>query len=490
MKQSPRPQDLLKTQAYSVEEVVEMLQVKTLLPKDNDNFFKNIIGNTSIVNYFTSMVKLLKSESAIEGLGTEFHPSFLLLGVVGIGKALTVYSFAKEMELPIIVIDTEKLLQDFSNKVIKGIKSIIEQYDRSVVLFKDVNYCDQLDSDKAISLFSKLCNIKNSFPKSFFFASASETAAYPQFFYGNEGFNTRLSFNAPDPKEREKLIKKFIKNIPHDEKLDYDKVSRDFIGFSGGAIADMLKKAWIQCVLDGKTQLTYEAINSTIYSETFGSKVRKMSDKEMKLTAYHEAGHVIAGYFGCPNYKVSKVEVVFRPNTLGLTDSETDEDKLSYTREDIKGHIITSLGGKVAEQIMFNTNTSGVISDLASATTLAESFVKYFGMDPTMGPVCLQDDIFCSDTLNDIADIKIQEMLINLENVTTQVVLEHKDKLVALAEALIKKETLYKEEVLAILKGETAKKPATPKKKTIKKVTSTSTAKTTPEEPTSNDKDD
>ena len=490
MKQTPRIQDPLKAQAYSVEEVVELLQVKTLLPKDNDNFFKNIIGNTTIVNYFTNIVKLLKSESAIEGLDKEFHPSFLLLGVVGIGKALTAYSFAKEMNLPIIVIDTEKLLQDFSNKIIKGIKSVIGQYERSVVLFKDVNYCDQLESDKAISLFSKLCNIKNSFPKSFFFASASETAAYPQFFYGSEGFDTRLSFNAPDPKEREKLIKKFIKNIPHDEKLDYDKVSRDFIGFSGGAIADMLKKAWIQCVIEGKPKLTYEAINSTIYSETFGSKIRKMSDKEMKLTAYHEAGHVIAGYYGAPNYKVSKVEVVFRSSSLGLTDSETDEEKLSYTREDIKGHIITCLGGKVAEQIMFNTNTSGVISDLASATTLAESYVKYFGMDPTMGPVCLQDEIFCSDILNDSADLKIRDMLIMLEGETTRIVTEHKDKLIALAEALVKKETLYKEEVLAILKSDTPKKrsspqastrqkkPASRKRKPVRKPLKSTTAKT------------
>ncbi|MBR3281458.1 MAG: hypothetical protein IKI57_06475 [Clostridia bacterium] len=458
MKQTPRIKELLSTQTYSVEEVVEKIQVKTLLPQDNDNFFKDIIGNTNIVKYFSNMVRLLKRKRPIKGLGS-YHPSFLLLGVSGIGKALTVYSFAKEMNLPIVVIDSEKLLQDFSIKIVNGLKGVIAQFDKCVVLFKDVNYSNMLDEGKMTSFLSKICQIKNSFPRSFFFASASQFAFYPQFFFGAEGFNNKVSFNSPDPKDREKLIKKFIANIPYDENLDFNKVARDFIGCSGGDIADILNKAWISCLLENKPKLTYEIINATIYSETFGNKIRKMSEKEMRLTAYHEAGHVIAGYYGSTDYKVSKVEVVFRPQSLGLTDPETDEDKLSYTREDIKGRIIHCLGGKVAEQIMFNTNTSGVSSDLSNATTLAESYVKYFGMDRTFGPICLQEEVLPSEYLNSIADGKIQEMLIELESKATEIVLEHKDKLIAIAEQLIKKETLYKEEVMAILEGD--KKPQT-----------------------------
>ena len=460
-----------QTQAYSVEEIIELLKIKTLLAKDNDNYFRNIIGNTNVVKYFTKLVKLLKSKKKVEGLKANYHPSFLLLGVEGLGKALTTYSFAKEMNLPIVVIDTEKLLQDYSNKIIQGIKNVIAQYKKCVVLFKDVNYVCQLDSDKSVSLYSKICNIKNSFPESFFFASASETAAYPQFFFGAEGFNVHLSFNNPDPKERELLLRKFIKDIPVDENLDYEKVSRDFFGFSGGDISDIIEKAWVQCVLDGQEKLTYEAINQTIYSEAFGSKIRKMSEKEMRLTAYHEAGHVVAGFFGSPDYKISKVEVVFRSNSLGLTDPEADEDKLSYTREDMIGHIIHNLGGKVAEQIMFDTSTSGVRQDLANATTLAESYVKYFGMDDTMGPIFLHDEVFLSDTLNAIADVKVQEMLLNLEKKTTMIVMDHKDKLIAIAEALIKKETLYKEEVMSILEGDSK-----PKKKTVKSTKTASKA--------------
>lgn len=456
----------LNAQPYTPQEVTELLELKTLMPEDNDNFFKNMIGNKEVVNYFTNLIKLFKGGHSLEFFGKTFHPSFLLLGVEGTGKALTAYTFANEMELPIIVIESQKLLQDYSTRMIKGIKQILSQYPKSVVLFKDVNYGGQLDSDKSAVFFSNLCNIKNSFPESFFFATASITSCYPSFFYGPDGFDNSLSYNLPDPQERVALIKKFLADIPYDPKLDFDKVCRDFIGFSGGAIADMLKKAFIQALIEGKDSLTYEVINATIYSETFGSEVRKMSEKEVRLTAYHEAGHVIAGYYGCPNYKVSKVEVVFRSSSLGLTDPESDEEKLSMTREDVLGYIIVCLGGKCAEQIIFNTNTSGVVSDLAQGTMMAESYVKLFGMDESFGPICLSDEVFTSDVLAEIADIKVQELLMKLETQTTKIINEHKDKLIALAEALIKKETLYKEEVTAILEG---KPVLTPRRRGAKK---------------------
>ena len=392
MKANSQTSTYTKSQEYSIDEIKELLEIKVLLPENNDNFFKDMIGNENVKNYFLQIIKLLKSGEKIEVFGELFNPAFWLLGIEGIGKALTVFSFASEMSLPIIVIDTEKLLQDFSNKIIQGIKKVISQFETCVVFFKDVNYACQLDGDKQTSLYSKICNIKNSFPNSYFFASSSETATYPAFFYSSEGFDTRIIYTSPNHEERILIIKNVMKDLPHESKIDYEKISKDLFGSSYGEIRDMISKSWIQCLITGQQKLTYEIINQTIYSENFGNKIRKMSEVEMRLTAYHEAGHVIAGYYGCPNYKVSKVEVVFRAKSLGLTDPEQDDDKLSYTREDIIGNIITCLGGKAAEQAVFNTSTSGVAQDLAQATTWAESYIKFFGMDPSMGPICLQDD--------------------------------------------------------------------------------------------------
>lgn len=448
----PTNRSFEKAKDYTLDEVKEILEVKILPHKENDNYFKNIIGNKAVIDYLKEIVELFKAGSAsIEILGSIFHPSFVLLGIEGIGKTLTTFAFANEMELPIIVISADKLLQDYSARMFKGIKDLIKNTGKCVVLFKEIQFIAQLTNEKGIPVYTRLVKLKNDFPDSFFFVSASQTTTYPSFFMGEDGFDTMLSFNPPDPLEREKLIRRFLKELPYVEDLDIPKIARDFFGFSGGDIRNMLKKSFIQATIQGKDELTYEIINQTMYSELFGSKVRKMAAKEVRYAAYHEAGHVIAGYYGSPDYKISKVEVVHRSYSLGLTDPEVDDEKLTTTREDMLGQIRHSLGGKCAEQIIFKTSTTGVMQDLQQATAIADGYVCKFGMDETFGPVFVDDDEYFSDSLKSIADIKMQELMIRLESETTQILLEHKDTLIELAEELAKKETLYKEEIMAIL---------------------------------------
>ncbi len=441
-----------KTSEVTPEQVKKKLRIKIVMPADNDNYFKDIIGNKRIVNEFVEIAKILKSPQANSILGSEFHPSFFLLGLEGIGKVLTTFAFAKEMELPIIVIDIEKLLQDCSDEVFEAITELVRPLDPCVVLYKGVEYGSQLEVEKSVALYTQLCMLKNTFPNSYFFASASQTTAYPPFFISDEGFTRIIQFITPDADERCELIKKFISNMPHDPKIDFVKLAKEFIGSTAGDIYETLNHALVNAVLAGKNKLTYEIISNEISDSEFGNKTRKMSDKEIAMTAYHEVGHVIAGYYGCPDYVVGKVEVICRENTLGLTSQEVDEEKLSYTREDVIGHILVSYGGMDAEKLVFGTTTTGVEQDLMNAMTLATNYVKRYGMDPNFGPIYVDDDDYYSDTLSAMADVKVRELLLECEKRTMAILIEHRDKLEEITEALIKKETLYKEDILKILK--------------------------------------
>ena len=443
---------------YTIDEIKKLFEIKIVMPEDNDNSFDMIIGNKPNVEYFKEIASYFKDGLEIELLGDEFHPAFVLLGIEGIGKTLMTFAFAHEMNLPIIVISTEKLLQDYSARAFKGLTALIKSIGNCVFLLKEVQYIAQLqDNEKCNSAYTQLVSLKNAFPKSFFFVSASATTAYPPFFMGPGGFEEISSFNPPLPDEREALIRKFLEDIPYIENLEIEKLARSCYGLSGGNIKNILKKSLFMTSIKGLDELSYEVINEVLISDTYGSKVRKMSEKEMRITAYHEAGHLIAGYYGCPDYKVDQLEVVYRSETLGITSSEADEEKLSTTKEDIIGGIITCLGGKCAEQIIFKTSTTGVIEDIRRATALADGFICKFGMDESFGPVYVDDDEFYSDTLKATADIKIQEMLIKYEAQTSQILIENKDKLIAVAEALVKKETLYKEEIMEILEGKPQK---------------------------------
>lgn len=451
-----------KKKEYTIDQVKKKLRPKILLPDDNDNFFKSIIGHKDIVDQLTETVALLTSGSDIQILGVNYHPSFVLLGMQGVGKTITAFAFAKEMNLPIIAINCERIVQDYSEELFEGLIKLIESVGRCVVMFKEIQFFANMKTEESVPIYNMILDVKDSFPDSFFIVSASVTTTYPSYFMGEEGFDTIISFNPPGPEDREALTRKFLEELPYVEDLDIPKLARDFYGFSGGDIKCLLKKAFLQAYFEGKDQLTYEIINQTMYSDMFGKQVSKMSEKELRFTAYHEAGHVVAGYFGCPEYKISKVEVVHRSYSLGLTDPEVDEKKLSTTKEDLKGEIIHSLGGKCAEQIIFGTSTSGVMQDLQQATALADGYICKFGMDETFGPVYVDDDEYYSDSLKAIADSKMQELMINLEHETTKILLEHKDKLVLLAETLAKKETLYKQEILEILEGK--KNPKSRKK--------------------------
>lgn len=438
----------------TIEEVIDLVKLKVVSPTENDNLLSNIVGLKDNKDYFSQIISLIK-----ENADFRFYPNMLFLGPSGTGKTTSAFAIAKELDVPIIVIDTQKLVSvipdhKVMNRVFEGINSLLEKTGDCVVLFKEIQYVNTFEHNMNVTLCTKICELLSNFKNNLFIASSSqERNEFHAFFIGQDGFDTPVTFECPNHQERIELIKRAIADYPYEDDIDYDKLSRDFIDYSGGDIRKTLKSAYIQCLINGENKLNYRRINSAISIEQYGKEIKKMTDKEIRLTAYHEAGHVILGYYGCPEYKVSKVEVKHRQGTLGLTIGESDEEKDTYTKEDMIGRIILAFGGKVAEQLMIGTTSTGVTGDLATATVIAEAIIKKFGMDDDFGPVFLDDEVFYSDVLADDADIKIQNLLKSTYAKAVQIMLEHKDKLIAVAEALIKNEVLYKEEVLEILEA-------------------------------------
>ena len=436
-----------KERAYAIKQ----LGIKVVEIKDNDNFFENIIGNERVKNFFSSLVDIFSNPDSYDI--SLINKKFLLIGETGVGKALMTYAFANELGIPIVCIDIEKLVNCPPNIAFTEISKVINEKAPCVVFFKELDYLGVLEDEKALNYCSNIIAICQKYEDCYFFTSTSAGLEIFQFFIEQGAFDTRVVFELPDPSERELLIQKFIKklNIKCDENLDFKKVAKDFFGLSAGDIENILKKSYIKSMIAKEETLTYRTINDTLYAESFGDKRHKMSEEELKMTAYHEAGHVIAGFYSDPNYKVSKVEIASRDESLGLTEQENDEEKRSYTKEDICNVIISNFGGKVAEDVIFSTTTSGVAQDLATATQFANMYVKNFGMDENFGPVCLASGILESAILDDEADKKIQELLKSLYKKCELIVTEHKSKLIELAEELLVKETLYKEDVEKIL---------------------------------------
>ena len=178
-----------------------------------------------------------------------------------------------------------------------------------------------------------------------------------------------------------------------------------------------------------------------------GEKKKKMTDKEKLSTAYHEAGHVIAGYFSNPNYQLSRVEISPRTSSLGLTATDIDERKFAYFKEDFENLILECLGGMAAEEVVYHSHTSGVIEDLSEATAIAVNMVRAYGMNDLIGPMQIAPEITDSEHFKAIADTQVSENLKKLLNKTIRIISEHRAYLDALAKTLVEKEVILGNEI-------------------------------------------
>ena len=455
--------------SMSLNELYSTLDIKILSPEENDNFFQGIIGLDEAKRKLSQVIKHFRNENGKTLRRIKIPHNFIFLGAEGIGKTKMACAFAKEANLPIIVVSAEKFISQSPIKLMKNFERVLQENDHAVVLIKEIEYLATLDIEKSTPVFSLLCDYLENYKECFFIATISTMGELPRFMFSEGRFDAIIKLELPDLEQREQFIRGRLKKCQEEQVDESDadnciikvelsdeeikKIARDTIGISYGNIIRLINNAFVRADFEEKSVLDYSTMDVTLSAHFYGAQKKKMTEKERELTAYHEAGHVIAGYFSDPdNYKFSKVEIMHREESLGLTISEIDEEKYTYTKEDFENSIIMSFGGKAAEKIIFQTTTGGVAQDLADATLSANNMIKLYGMSDRLGPVCLDDEKFYSDSLAALADEILQEVLKDLYARTEKLLLEHKRELILLAEKLKEKEILYGDEILQLLK--------------------------------------
>ena len=162
-----------RTKPYSISTIRKKISPKVLRPSRNDNHFEDIIGNKDIIEQLKHTIELFQAGSDISILGYRYHPSYIFLGNPGVGKTLTVYAFAKEMNLPIVTINMERLIPDHSDAVFDGIIAFLKTIGKCVVLFKEIQFITSMETKEYFPIFTSILDIKEAFPDSFFFVTAS-----------------------------------------------------------------------------------------------------------------------------------------------------------------------------------------------------------------------------------------------------------------------------------------------------------------------------
>ncbi len=283
-------------------------------------------------------------------------------------------------------------------------------------------------------------------------------------------FDRRVMVSLPDLEERKFIIKIHAKGKPFVKDLNWERVARRTVGYSGADIENMLNEAAIAVAREAREEITSEDIEEAALKVKLGPSKKRLQDKlEKEMTAYHEMGHAIVAHVSPHADPVHRVSIISRGRALGFTLTPPEKDKLQTTQSELLDDIAVLLGGRTAEKQVYNELTAGASSDIQKATKIARAMVMDYGMSD-LGPINLHTDIDqsydslygeygkLSERLQEKVDSEIQKFIAEGQKRAESILKKYAKELKNLSEKLIELESIDGEEFEKLMGVKKAKK--------------------------------
>jgi cell division protease FtsH len=283
-------------------------------------------------------------------------------------------------------------------------------------------------------------------------------------------FDRQVTVDRPDRKGRAQILAVHTRGKPLDKHIDLDNLAGQTPGFTGADLSNLVNEAALLAARQGKREIVENHLEEGIMRVIAGpeKKTRVMSEKERRVTAFHEMGHAIVAHFLQHTDPVHKISVISRGQALGYTISLPTEDKFLTTRAELNDTMAMTLGGRAAEELVFSEVTTGASNDLEKVTATAKQMVMRFGMSDKLGPRVFGHDHgqpflgreFSSepDYSDDIAreiDGEIRRIVEDAHQSARDVLGQRREQLDHVSEILLRRETIEREEFIALLDGKT-----------------------------------
>jgi len=281
-------------------------------------------------------------------------------------------------------------------------------------------------------------------------------------------FDRQITVNYPDIKGREDILKVHAKGKPFEENVDLSELAKTTVGFTGADLANLLNEAALLAARRGKSLIGMDELEDATIKVIVGpqKKSKVINEKEKKLTAFHEAGHAVATKIAQPDMPVHQISIIPSGRAGGYTLSRPLEDRSYHTKRDMECEIITLLGGRAAEKIVFDDISTGASNDIQRATAIARGMVTKYGMSD-LGPIVFgsgHDEVFLgrdfsssrdySEETASKIDVEIKKIFDAAYSEVLNILNENRDKLDFVAEFLMKNEVMDEEQFAAAMTGE------------------------------------
>ena len=450
--------------------------------KDKRVTFADVAGADEEKEELTECVEYLKNPSKFTHLGAKIPHGVLLVGPPGTGKTLLAKAVAGEAGVPFYSMSGSDFVEMYVGVGASRVRDLFDNARKSPAAIIFIDEIDAVGRQRGAGLggghdereqtLNQLLVEMDGFDGHsgiIVMAATNRPDILDSALLRPGRFDRQVTIGYPDINGREEILKVHSKKKPFEESVDLRKIAQTTVGFTGADLANLLNESALLAARRGKSLIGMAEIEDAMIKVTVGTqkKARKMSDKERRNTAYHEAGHAILSHILPTQDPVRQISIIPSGRALGYTLTPPLEDKYSESKQEMKEAIAMMLGGRVAEQIVFGDYTGGASNDIMRATEMARKMVTVYGMSDELGTIHFgsqhgSGEVFLgrdfgstpnySDETAALIDREIKKIIDESYNMAKELLTKYREKLDFITEFLLRNEIMDDEQFEAAMK--------------------------------------
>ena len=427
--------------------------------------FADVAGLDEEKQEMVELVQFLKEPKKFIEMGAKIPKGVLLYGKPGTGKTLIAKAIAGEAGVPFISMSGSEFIEMFAGL---GASRVRKLFDKARKMAPCIVFIDEIDaigsrrtngsgaeSENNQTLNQLLVEMDGFKTEEtiIVLAATNRPEMLDKALLRPGRFDRQITIPAPDKKGRTEILKIHSKGKKLAEDIDLESIAEDTAGFTGAELANILNEAAIIATKCEHKVIEKDDIEEAVKKVTVGleKKERVISDKDKRLTAYHEAGHAIVSWYLPTQKKVKEISIIPRGMAGGYTMYKTDEDKSYISKTEMEEKLIALLGGRAAEKVALDDISTGASNDIEVATQIAKDMIVKYGMNDMIGPLSLKNengeyplDMFEKD-MGDRIGIEVKKLIDTAYSDAQTILRQHMDKLDAVAEELLRSEKINEE---------------------------------------------
>ena len=424
--------------------------------------FDDIAGLDEEKDELKEIVEFLKKPKKFTEMGAKIPKGVLLYGKPGTGKTLIAKAIAGEADVPFISMSGSEFIEMFAGL---GASRVRKLFDKARRLSPCIVFIDEIDAIGARRSSSGGADTENNQTLNqllvemdgfsteetiIILAATNRPEMLDKALLRPGRFDRQITIPAPDLKGREEILKIHSKDKKLSEDVSLYSIAEDTAGFTGAELANILNEAAIIATKKEHNSITNADLDEAVKKVTVGIEKtsRKISDRDKKLTAYHEAGHAIVSQFLPTQTAVKEVSIIPRGMAGGYTMYKSDEDKYYISKTEMEEKLIALLGGRAAEKLILDDISTGASNDIEVATQIAKDMITVYGMSDIIGPISLKDNEgqleyqMFGDNMQDAIGKEVKKLIDTAYRNAQEILKQNIETLHAIAKELMIKEKI------------------------------------------------